>query len=111
MNQPVVNCPDCSTQMEMGVLPEVGHQGIAGWTTFLPGVPQEQRLLGLFKTGGIVVDWKKVIPVTVYRCTKCGLLKAYAVPLAPPEPQESAKEPVDEFPPGIDEDRYRLENA
>ena len=110
MSEHVVNCPDCALPMEVGVLPEVGHQGVAGWTTFLPGVPQEQRLLGLFKTGGIVVDWKKVIPVTVYRCTKCGLLKAYAIPPPPPAPAP-AKEQVDEFPPGIDEDRYRLENA
>jgi hypothetical protein len=110
MTAPIVNCPDCSVPMEIGCLPEVAHQGITGWTTYLPGIPPEQRFLGLFKTGGIVVDWKKVIPVTVFRCPDCGLLKAYAVPppVAATAPAAKVKEPNDS---GDDEDRYRLGDA
>jgi hypothetical protein len=113
MSERTVNCPDCSLPMLVGCLPEVTHNGIAGWTTFLPGVPVEQRLLGLFKTGGIVVDWKSAIPVTVYRCPDCGLLKSYALKpvVATPAPTASAKESAGEFPPGIDDDRYRLGDA
>ena len=110
MSDPVVNCPDCDRPMEVGCLPEIGDHSTTTVTTFLPGIPPEQKFLGLIKTGGIVVDRKKVIPVTAFRCPKCGLLKTYALP-PPVAPPAQAKESVDDFPPGIDEDRYRLDNA
>jgi len=109
MNQPVVNCPDCALPMEIGCLPEL-TKGSVALTTFLPGIPPEEKWFGLLKTGGVVVDWKKMIPVTAFRCPKCGLLKSYALP-PPVAPTAQAKEPIDDFPPGIDEDRYRLDNA
>ena len=109
MNHPVVNCPDCDVRMEIGCLPELTKSSV-GLTNFLPGIPPEEKLFGLIKTGGIVVDWKTAIPVAAFRCPKCGLLKSYAWPPQPATPQP-AKVPDDEFPPGIDEDRYRLDNA
>jgi len=106
MSDRVVNCPDCALPMEVGCLPELTKGGV-GLTNFLPGIPPEEKLFGLIKTGGIVVDWKTAIPVAAFRCPKCGLLKSYALKPAAPPPA-SAMEPVNDFPPGIDEDRYRL---
>jgi len=111
MSPRVVNCPDCNVPMEIGCQPDANH-GSTQWATFLPGVPVEASFFGLFKTGGIVMDWKRAIPVTVFRCPTCGLLKSYAMPpAAAPVPPKPTKDAADDFPPGIDEDRYRLGDA
>ena len=111
MSVPIANCPDCDVAMEIGCLPEIGDHSVTGWTSFLPGVPTEKWFLGLIKTGGIVVDWKKAIPVTVFRCPDCGLLKAYALPPPAPSSPPSPARAVEDVSSGPEDDRYRLGDA
>jgi hypothetical protein len=65
--------------MEIGFLPEVGHQGMTGLTCWHPGAAELKTFLGL-NTGSVRVDWKQVYAVTTYRCPRCGLLRSYAHP-------------------------------
>jgi hypothetical protein len=83
MTKDTLTCPDCDGTMEVGFLPEVTQNGMAGMTVWQAGPPDPQKFLGLFETGTIKVDWKHVVPVTTFRCRRCGLLKSYALPADP----------------------------
>lgn len=82
MTKDRLTCPDCGGTMEVGFLPEVSHKGMVGMTVWQAGPPDPQKFLGLIVTG-VKVDWKHVIPVTTFRCQRCGLLKSYATPADP----------------------------
>ena len=66
-------CPDCQTTMEEGYLPDRTYTRVE-LTRWVPGKPVQSLwgLKGFF--------WKDPtgIPVTTYRCPKCGCLKSYA---------------------------------
>jgi hypothetical protein len=76
MNTPV--CSECGSTMAEGFIPDFIHAG-GRPMLWLPGTPEEKRVLGLKVGGGVVeVDQSEALPVTTYRCTECGFLKSFA---------------------------------
>jgi hypothetical protein len=66
-----VECIRCHAQMESGWVPDNTHSGLQqqNWST---GEPQPSFWTGL------KVEGDQVIPVTTFRCPKCGYLESYA---------------------------------
>jgi hypothetical protein len=66
-------CIRCHAQMESGWVPDNTHSGLQrqNWS---PGEPQPSFWTGL------KVGKDQVIPVTTFRCPKCGYLESYAIP-------------------------------
>jgi hypothetical protein len=60
--------------MEQGFIPDVAYGAILQ-LTWHRGEPESRMFLG-----GIKLKPHQQLPVTADRCTKCGLLKLYAVP-------------------------------
>lgn len=71
--QGTVECIKCHAQMEPGWVPDNTHAGFQTqcWS---PGDPQPSFWTGL------KLEKEKIIPVTTYRCPKCGYLESYAIP-------------------------------
>ena len=69
-----VECVRCKTQMESGYVPgvDVTYPGVLGKQQWFAGEPKEAFL------GGIKIDRDCLIPVTTFRCPKCGYLESYA---------------------------------
>ncbi len=63
--------------MEEGFIPDFAGGGGALQMLWHPGTPEDQRFLGL-RTGSVKVDRSEAIKITVFRCSRCGLLKPYA---------------------------------
>ena len=65
-------CPKCQGAMSEGVIAE---RGDSGWTitSFLPGAPQVSRWFGL------KVRKKDLVPISSWRCGRCGYLESYAL--------------------------------
>lgn len=57
--------------MTDGVIADMGY-GQWGVSSFLPGPPNVSRWFGL------KVRKKNLVPITTYRCTRCGFLESYA---------------------------------
>jgi hypothetical protein len=72
MSKPI-ECIRCRAQMESGWVPDNAHSGLQrqNWS---PGEPQPSFWTGL------KVGKDQVIPVTTFRCPKCGYLESYAIP-------------------------------
>jgi ribosomal protein S27AE len=70
MNPPK-DCPKCQGSMSAGVIADIGY---GQWVvaSFLPGEPKVSRWFGLR------VRKKDLIPVTTWRCGRCGYLESYA---------------------------------
>jgi hypothetical protein len=68
-----VECMRCHAHMESGWLVDATHAGYEqeNWS---PGEPQPSFWTGL------KVGKDQVIPVTTFRCPKCGYVESYAVP-------------------------------
>jgi hypothetical protein len=68
-----VECIRCHTQMESGWVPDNTHGGLQrqNWS---PGGPQPSFWTGL------KLEKDQVIPVTTFRCPKCGYLESHAIP-------------------------------
>lgn len=67
-----LKCPRCQGTMEVGVVVDRAHYGVPTRETWVPGIPKWSRWSGL-KIGGL-----PNLPVTSYRCEKCGFLESYA---------------------------------
>ena len=65
-------CPKCQKKMEPGHIPDLTHGSVqqAAWVA---GFPEVRRFIG-----GIRYDKKKLVPVTAWRCPKCGYVELYA---------------------------------
>jgi hypothetical protein len=70
-------CPDCGSAMEEGFIPDYSEGGPieALWHR---GTADHMLFFGVFKTGLPKIDKSKLLTITSFRCTKCGLLKSYA---------------------------------
>jgi Domain of unknown function (DUF6487) len=64
-------CPKCGGGMEEGFLPDRTHRGVtpASWVA---GAPEKSFWSGLRLKG------RAQIPLTTWRCRKCGYLESYA---------------------------------
>jgi hypothetical protein len=71
-----MDCPECRARMDEGFIPDF-TQGGALQMLWHPGTPEDQRFFGL-RTGAVKVDRSEAVKVAVYRCPRCGLLRAYA---------------------------------
>ena len=67
-----VECPKCRHKMDEGLLKDETHGAVRSGK-WVEGPPEKSFWTGT-KTHG-----KKQIPVTAYRCSKCGYLESYAV--------------------------------
>lgn len=65
-------CPDCNGEMVEGFILDMtyGGQLVPRW---LEGRPEKSMLTGVKAKG------KEARSVATYRCTKCGLLRSYAL--------------------------------
>ena len=72
MNQPV-ECIRCHANMELGYVPDGTHNGYRQQNWF-PGDPKPSFWMGL------KLDQNQTLPVTTFRCPKCGYLESYARP-------------------------------
>lgn len=64
-------CPDCRVEMEKGWQPDAGHHVIAQ-ALWHPGEPRLNLFNGYHVSG-------KAIPMTLWRCPHCGLIRQYAI--------------------------------
>ena len=68
------DCPKCGRRMEPGFFLEYKDGDRRGLTQWVSG-PAEKSLWM-----GIKIKGRQVLPVTVFRCERCGFLESYAVP-------------------------------
>lgn len=73
-------CADCSETLEIGFIPDatIGPVKQSHWH---PGAAVHERFVGLeaYDKRGVKTDWEQAVPVTAYRCPRCGLVKIYAL--------------------------------
>ena len=77
MQAPHPECPQCRLRMEPGYLVDHGH-GVAYPAAWVAGVPEWSRWFGL------KVKRKDKVPVTTFRCPRCGRLDSFGRPGAWP---------------------------
>lgn len=73
MHEPRLECPRCARRMELGFLLEIGDSDARSVTKWVEGVPKKKFLIGLH------IKDRRVLPLTTYRCEKCGYLESYAL--------------------------------
>jgi hypothetical protein len=64
-------CPDCGTEMTRGFVPEFTGMGAIA-PVWHPGEPK-------IKHDHVELDPSATIPINVFRCPDCGLLRRYAL--------------------------------
>ena len=64
-------CPKCSRGMEAGYTLDLTHGGQAQ-SSWVDGPPEKSFWLGLKVSG------HQRVPITTFRCPKCGYLESYA---------------------------------
>jgi hypothetical protein len=70
-------CRSCGSRMEEGFsLATDAHGTAAGHLEWISGKPEKSRWLG-FKLKG-----RRRLPISIWRCPKCGWLTSYAVEIA-----------------------------
>ena len=71
-------CPDCEQVMQIGFIPD-STDGAFLQTRWHLGEMKSRG--GIFKLipAALRCNVKSMIPITTYRCTKCGLLKSFAL--------------------------------
>ena len=69
-------CPDCDVAMERGFIPDFAFNDVIQmlWHS---GEAEPNTVLGI-RTGSVKLDKSEFLPITAYRCPKCGLVRAYA---------------------------------
>jgi hypothetical protein len=66
-------CPKCGRRMHPGFFLDTPY-GTYATTDWIEGPPERSIWLGLKLKG------RQRLPVTVYRCERCGFLESYALP-------------------------------
>jgi hypothetical protein len=67
------DCPKCSTPMLEGFIVDETY-GAHAQSKWSPGEPKRSFWKGL------KLEPAKILPVTTWRCERCGLLESYAYP-------------------------------
>ena len=65
-------CPSCDVVMNEGFIPDLGHYSVPTEPQWTEGTPQKSFWRGLDMRN------RERIPISTYRCPKCGLLQSYA---------------------------------
>lgn len=70
-----IECPKCTGRMETGFIIDEIHGGtqVSQW---VEGLPNRHWFLGMRTKG------RRKLPITVYRCSRCGFLESWATGLA-----------------------------
>ena len=71
MKERVPECAKCGHMMEAGFVLDRAHGGVAQ-SSWVEGAPAPSMWTGLKLKG------HQLVPVTTYRCTRCGYLESYA---------------------------------
>jgi predicted nucleic-acid-binding Zn-ribbon protein len=71
MDTTTMICPKCNGEMQEGFIAEYRRDGIQV-SEWVAGPPQEPSFWGS------IVSNKDRLPITVFRCTRCGYLESYA---------------------------------
>ena len=74
MSDDAPQCPKCNASMDAGFVLDQTH-GANMQSAWLDGVPEES-----IWTGGVKVRGHQRVPVTTFRCPRCGYLESYAFP-------------------------------
>jgi hypothetical protein len=78
MRAEIPQCPRCRRAMQAGFMldgRDNNRRAVAEW---VEGAPERSFWMGL------TISQRRVLPVTTWRCDRCGLLESYA--LIPPPP-------------------------
>jgi hypothetical protein len=65
-------CPKCHRSMRAGYLLDLRHHDRRGQARWVEGPPEKSFWKGL------ETSRRRVLPVTTWRCERCGLLESYA---------------------------------
>lgn len=68
------DCPKCGRHMRPGYFLDGRNADRRHTTEWVAGVPEKSFWMGLKIKG------RQILPVTVYRCERCGYLESYAAP-------------------------------
>ncbi|HCS55157.1 PF20097 family protein [Rubinisphaera sp.] len=78
------NCSDCNEPMELGFIPDASNM-IVMQTQWHPGTPKDVKFLGFNpptfmgkEVPAIYHDAEQMLPISAYRCSRCGILKFIA---------------------------------
>ena len=74
MINPKMACPKCKSAMEEGFIADFTERGGVKVSNWIEGEPEKSFWRGI-KTKG-----REKLPVTTYRCVRCGYLVSYALP-------------------------------
>lgn len=69
-------CRNCRASMERGYRPDRGHGNAQHVEEWARGEPQKAQWLFITYIKG--VGKKDLLPITTWRCPRCGLLESYA---------------------------------
>ena len=69
-----LECPKCGRRMQPGFLLDSKHGDRRGATEWVEGLPEKSFWMGLKIKG------RQVLPVTAFRCERCGFVESYALP-------------------------------
>ena len=69
-------CPKCQRPMTPGFILENGDHNARSVSQWVEGNPEKSFWTGL------KIKNRRVIPVTTWRCERCGFLESYAAPPA-----------------------------
>ena len=72
MSETRIECPRCGKRMQAGFLLERLDHNSKAVTQWVVGAPERSFWTGLRLKN------RMVLPVTTYRCERCGLLESYA---------------------------------
>ena len=67
-----LECPRCNGAMERGVVADKAHYSVPETQKWVEGAPEKSFWQGL------KMKDRDVIPVSTYRCERCGYLESYA---------------------------------
>jgi hypothetical protein len=75
-----LDCPRCRGEMQAGYVVDRGDSNVPSVSRWVEGAPEKSFWTGL------KMNDRDVLPVTTYRCERCGYLESYALPAEPPSP-------------------------
>jgi predicted nucleic-acid-binding Zn-ribbon protein len=65
-------CPKCQSTMAEGFVPDAAHGGEHKVSNWVEGQPERAFWVGIKLRG------KRKLPISTWRCTRCGFLESYA---------------------------------